>query len=152
MTVYDLMLPIAATGFANHIMSMLAWMALPHHKQEWQELPVEDEFFNLVEEINVPPGQYLFPHAENPDAMKSEEYQKKNEPGSRDNGALGATSQYAGVDRVDSVLLFSRGVCDRVSRVIGLGAGGGVYESVPVCDDCGTAGSLCGSLSRRILV
>ena len=77
MTVYDLMLPIAATGFANHIMSMLAWMTLPHHKQEWQELPIEDEFFDLVEEKNVPPGQYLFPHAENPDAMKSEEYQKK---------------------------------------------------------------------------
>ena len=77
MTVYDLLVPIAATGFANHIMSMVAWMALPHHKQEWQQLPIEEEFFELIEHKNVPPGQYLFPHAASPEVMNSEEYQNK---------------------------------------------------------------------------
>ena len=77
MTVYDLWLPILATGLATHIMSTLAWMVLPHHKSDWQEIPAQDELLDLVEKNSVPPGQYLYPYADNPQEMKREEYQKK---------------------------------------------------------------------------
>lgn len=76
MTVYDLWLPILTTGLATHIMSTLAWMVMPHHKSDWQGLPVEDELLDLVEQNSVPPGQYLYPYADKPEMMKSEEYQK----------------------------------------------------------------------------
>jgi len=77
MTVYDLWVPVLGTGIATHVMSTLAWTVMPHHKPEWQGLPEEDEFLDLVEKNSIAPGQYLYPYAENPAEMKSEEYQEK---------------------------------------------------------------------------
>lgn len=34
----DLWLPIVAAGLATHVLSTLAWIALPHHKPEWKHL------------------------------------------------------------------------------------------------------------------
>ena len=77
MSVFDLWLPILLSGLATHILSTLAWMLLPHHKPEWNKLPVEDEFQDWLDEKGVAPDQYLFPHASDPAEMKSESFQQK---------------------------------------------------------------------------
>lgn len=77
MSVFDLWLPILATGIATHIASTIAWMALPHHKPEWRKLPVEDELQDWLDSKNVAAEQYLFPHTHDPEVMKSEDFQHK---------------------------------------------------------------------------
>lgn len=77
MTVFDLWLPILLTGLATHIASTIAWMALPHHKPEWQKLSAEDELLGLLSDRQVPAGQYLFPWAHDGAEMNSPEYKTK---------------------------------------------------------------------------
>ncbi len=77
MKVFDLWLPIVASGLATHIWSTLAWMILPHHKPEWTKFPVEDELQDLMVSRSVPPGQYMIPHTQGGAEVASEEFQKK---------------------------------------------------------------------------
>lgn len=79
MSVFDLWLPILITGLVTHVLSFLAWMVLPHHKQEWQRCPAEDPLLDLLDKESVPAGQYVFPYAADANAMKSEEYQQKQQ-------------------------------------------------------------------------
>lgn len=77
MSVFDLWLPILATGIATHIASTLAWTVLPHHKPEWKKLPVEDELQDWLDAKNVPAEQYLFPHTHDAEEMQSDEFKNK---------------------------------------------------------------------------
>lgn len=61
MTVWSLWLPILATGIATHVWSTLAWTVLPHHKPDWQKIPMEEEMIDWLSVRNLPAGQYLFP-------------------------------------------------------------------------------------------
>ena len=74
MSVYDLWLPILLAGLATHILSTIAWMALPHHKPEWNPLTAEDELIDLLDTKQIPADQYMFPFARDPAAMKDEAY------------------------------------------------------------------------------
>lgn len=80
MTVYELWLPILAAGIATHVLSTIAWVALPHHKPEWQKLPGEDQLHDTLTK-SVPAGQYIFPHARDGATANSESYQKKSQQG-----------------------------------------------------------------------
>ncbi|MEM8864431.1 MAG: hypothetical protein AAGF31_02660 [Planctomycetota bacterium] len=77
MTVYELWLPILLGGLAVHVASTIAWIVLPHHKPDWQKLPVEDEFQDWIAERGVPAGQYLVPHATDGAEMQSDAFQEK---------------------------------------------------------------------------
>lgn len=77
MTVYDLWLPILASGLATHVLSTLAWMVMPHHKPEWQKLPVEDELHNLFTKHQTQAGQFIFPFARDTKEQNSPDYQNK---------------------------------------------------------------------------
>ncbi len=77
MSVWELWLPILLAGLATHVLSTLAWMVLPHHKPDWQALPVEDELIELLDAKKVPAAQYLFPFTRDPQEMKSEAFQAK---------------------------------------------------------------------------
>ena len=74
MTVYDLWLPILLTGLATHLLSTLAWTVLPHHKPEWNQFPGEDDFQDLVQSQQVPPGQYMVPYCNDAKEMASESF------------------------------------------------------------------------------
>lgn len=80
MTVYDLWLPILASGLTTHVLSTIAWVVLPHHKPDWQKLPDEDKLHETITR-SVPPGQYIFPFARDGETAKSESFQKKSEQG-----------------------------------------------------------------------
>ncbi|MCA9054325.1 MAG: hypothetical protein KDA75_10840, partial [Planctomycetaceae bacterium] len=77
MSVFDLWLPILLAGLATHILSTIAWMALPHHKPEWNPLTAEDELIDLLDSRQIPADQYIFPFARDPAAMKDEAYLSK---------------------------------------------------------------------------
>lgn len=56
----DLWLPILAAWLATHVLSTLAWTALPHHKPEWKHLPSEGDIDAALKAAGALPGeQYL---------------------------------------------------------------------------------------------
>jgi hypothetical protein len=82
-SVWSLWLPILISGFAIFLASCAAWMVLPHHKKEWIGLPNEDAMMRQIEGDNLPPGQYCFPYAANPEDCKTEAYKAKMQAGPR---------------------------------------------------------------------
>lgn len=76
-----LWLPILLITALMFFAGFLSWMVLPHHKPDWQRLPDEDEFLNSVGRMNIPAGNYMFPHAADSAAMQSEEHKRKLETG-----------------------------------------------------------------------
>jgi hypothetical protein len=75
MNITELWLPIVVTGVATHVYSTLAWTALPHHKPEWVKMPDEDAAYPALE--NIPPGQYIFPHASCQKDFQEANFQRK---------------------------------------------------------------------------
>ncbi len=70
-----LWLPILLSAIAIWFISTIASMALPHHKQDWINLPDpptgEDNFMDDLRKRAIPPGNYLFPDFRTPAALKS---------------------------------------------------------------------------------
>lgn len=56
-----LWLPIVISAAAVWILSAIAWMALPHHKKDYQNLPDEKAFYAAFDSLKLPPGNYGFP-------------------------------------------------------------------------------------------
>ena len=77
----SLWLPIVLSGVALFFASWAAWMLLPHHKCEWKGLPDEDKTLSALRSANIPPGQYMFPHAGSPEACKSDAFKAKIKAG-----------------------------------------------------------------------
>ncbi len=71
-----LWLPILLSAGAVWIVSAIAWMALPHHKQDFIGLPDEDGFMDYIRRSGIKPGNYVFPDFRGREAMKSEKTQK----------------------------------------------------------------------------
>ena len=90
----SLWLPILLSGVALHVASAVAWMVLPHHKAEWTGLRDEAGFAGRLQELNLAPGQYLFPHASTSAEMKSEEFQERMRE------APGGRCRFGGTSRV----------------------------------------------------
>ena len=61
-TLSELWLPIMLSGAAVWIISALAWMVMPHHKNEYKPIANEDAFLAVIKSSAIPPGQYMFPH------------------------------------------------------------------------------------------
>ena len=77
----DLWLPIVLSSVFVFIASALAWMASPHHKQDWKAIPNENGFLEALRANNTPPGQYMFPFCGDPKEMKDPEKKKRWEAG-----------------------------------------------------------------------
>src|SRR5215475_6994368 len=71
-TLADLWLPILVSAVAVWIASALAWMALPHHKGDFRQLPNEDEVMAAVRNLSIAPGVYFFPHMKDCSKMKTD--------------------------------------------------------------------------------
>lgn len=77
MSVFELWLPILLSGAASHVLSTIAWTVLPHHKPEWNRLPVESELQTLLQDRNIQANQYIFPFAANGNKAHSDEFQAR---------------------------------------------------------------------------
>ncbi len=71
-----LWLPILLSAAAVWIVSLVVWMALPHHKQDFINLPDEDGFMEFIRKNGIKPGNYAFPDSRGREAMQSEKVQK----------------------------------------------------------------------------
>jgi hypothetical protein len=71
-----LWLPILLSAAAVWIVSLIVWMALPHHKGDFIGLPDEDGFMDYIRRSGIKPGNYAFPDARGRAAMTSEKVQK----------------------------------------------------------------------------
>ncbi len=70
----DLWLPILIGTVVLFFCSFLAWAILPHHFGDHRKAPHEDELMEFIRSKNIPPGNYIYPHAENSKTQKSKEY------------------------------------------------------------------------------
>lgn len=77
----DLWLPIVLSTVALFFASFVSWMVLPIHFKDWVKLGNEDDFLKAADELEMQPGNYMFPGWDTPEEMKSEEYTKKWESG-----------------------------------------------------------------------
>lgn len=79
-----LWLPILLSAAAVWFVSLIASMALPHHKQDWIGLtdPTnspgggEDGFMDYLRRSGIKPGNYLFPDFRTSAALRSEKVEK----------------------------------------------------------------------------
>jgi hypothetical protein len=75
--VVQLWLPIVLSAVFVFIASFLAWMVLPHHKKDVKRLPDEAAFARQLEQMNLPPGTYMWPQACTAEEMKSDEFKQR---------------------------------------------------------------------------
>ena len=71
-----LWLPILLSATAVWVISSIVGMALPHHKQDFINLPDEDGFMDYIRRSGIKPGNYTFPDGRSRAAMQSEKVQK----------------------------------------------------------------------------
>lgn len=71
-----LWLPILLSAAAVWFVSIIASMALPHHKGDFRALPDEDGFMDDLRKRGIKPGNYIYPDFRSREAMNSEKTQK----------------------------------------------------------------------------
>jgi hypothetical protein len=77
----SLWLPIVVSAVIVFFASWIIHMFLPFHRSDFAKLPQEDATLDALRSLNVPPGQYLAPHADSPAQMKQPEYVEKRKRG-----------------------------------------------------------------------
>ena len=77
----SLWLPILLSAVIVFVASSLMHMVLRYHRKDYDRLPKEDEVLAALRNAGVPPGDYLFPWAGSPAAMKDPVYVEKRKRG-----------------------------------------------------------------------
>ncbi len=80
-TVGSLWLAIVLSSVLVWIASAIIWMALPHHRTDYQKLPDEEAARQALNGQGVAPGQYDIPHCTSMKKMESPEIKQKFEQG-----------------------------------------------------------------------
>lgn len=77
----SLILPVVLAAIALFFASFLSWMIVKLHRRDWVKIDKEDEFMEAARGLDIKEGSYMFPHCDDPEKMKSEEFQKKQSEG-----------------------------------------------------------------------
>lgn len=77
-SITSLWLPILLSAVFVFVAAALAWMVLPHHKNEWKGLSNEEAARAALK--GLAPGQYVLPYATR-EGMQDPAYQKKRDEG-----------------------------------------------------------------------
>jgi hypothetical protein len=102
----SLWVPVVLSGIALFFASAAAWMVLPHHKKDWIGLPNEDAVMQQLKKDNLVGGQYCFPYAATPEAMKGDAYKDKMKDGPRGTLILWAAPPNMGLNMFCTVIFF----------------------------------------------
>ena len=81
MTTLSLWLPVLLSAVAVFMISSIIHMVLGYHSNNFAKVPSEDSFRNSVGQLNIPPGEYMYPFAGSSKAMQSEEFVNKMNEG-----------------------------------------------------------------------
>lgn len=73
----QLWMPIVVSAVVVWIASALAWMVLPHHRNDWKKAPNDDLLRQGIRAANLSPGVYFFPGCDGHGSHKDPEHQKK---------------------------------------------------------------------------
>lgn len=80
--IFALGLPIIVAAILVFIASSVIHMFLPYHRNDFGQVPREDEVMDALRRVDIPPGDYVIPYAGgDPEVMKSEEFRAKAERG-----------------------------------------------------------------------
>jgi len=79
--VLSLGVPIVVSAGIVFVASSIIHMVLPYHRNDLRKLPKEDEVMNALRRFNIPPGDYVVPHAGSPAGMKQPEFVEKMKKG-----------------------------------------------------------------------
>jgi len=77
----DLWLPILINTFVLFFASAAAWMILPHHFNDKKKLKDENEVMGMVKDLNIPPGNYMFPYPASKQERGSADFREKYDAG-----------------------------------------------------------------------
>lgn len=75
--VLALWLPILVAAVLVFVASSVIHMFLPYHRTDYGKVPNEDAVMEAMRGFDIPPGDYVVPHAGSPDVLKSEEFRAK---------------------------------------------------------------------------
>jgi hypothetical protein len=79
--VMSLGIPIVVSAGIVFVASSIIHMVLPFHRNDLRKLPKEDEVMAALRHFNIPPGDYVVPHAGSPAGMKQPEFVEKMQKG-----------------------------------------------------------------------
>lgn len=77
----SLWLPILLSSVFVFNLSFILHTLLTYHYRDFKRTPDEDKAMDALRGLNLPAGEYIIPHAENPAALKSLEFNAKVEKG-----------------------------------------------------------------------
>ncbi len=77
-TIMSLWLPILLSAVFVFIISSIIHMFIPYHKSDFGKVNSEDEVMDALRKFDIPPGDYVMPHAGSMEAMKSQEFKDKH--------------------------------------------------------------------------
>lgn len=77
----SLWMPIVVSAAVVWVVSAMAWMVMPHHKNEFKGLPNEEAFLAAIRAQKAAPGQYMFPHCGDHSKMKDPAVKAKMDAG-----------------------------------------------------------------------
>jgi hypothetical protein len=81
MSLWTLWMPILASAVLVFVASSFIHMALPWHKSDYRGLPKEDEVLGALRKFDIPPGDYVVPHCNSMQEMKSAAFLEKMKTG-----------------------------------------------------------------------
>ena len=76
-----LWLPILLSAVAVFVVSSLVHMVLKYHNTDFKKIPSEDGVMDALRPFNLPPGDYVMPHALSMKEMGSPEYKERQNSG-----------------------------------------------------------------------
>ena len=77
----SLWLPILLSAVLVFLVSSVIHMLLGYHASDFAPVPSEDAAMDAMRPFNIPPGDYMMPHAGSSAAMKDPQYQEKMQRG-----------------------------------------------------------------------
>jgi len=80
-SIISLWLPIVLSTVIVFIASSVIHTFLTYHNSDFKKMPSEDEVMEALRPFNLPPGEYVFPHAADHKEMKEPPYQEKLKQG-----------------------------------------------------------------------
>lgn len=77
----SLWLPILLSAVFVFIASSIVHMVLKYHNTDFKRVPSEDAVMDALRSFNIPPGEYMLPHADTTEERQSEEFIDKANKG-----------------------------------------------------------------------
>lgn len=80
-SILSLWLPILLSAVFVFVVSSVLHMVFTYHRSDFGQVPNEDEVMESLRKVNIPPGDYVMPYAENQKVMASQAYAEKANKG-----------------------------------------------------------------------